>query len=66
MTWEAEYECLKSPCYLWFTHCFVLAVVQDVSSLLPAPATLPVTIIWTFNFLSYFSIAVKIHHDQGN
>ena len=39
--WEAEYECLKSPCYLWFTHCFVLAVVQDVSSLLPAPAALP-------------------------
>ena len=66
MTWEAEYECLKSPCYLWFTHCFVLAVVQDVSSLLPAPATLPVTIIWTFNCLSYFSIAVKRHHDQGN
>ena len=63
MTWEAEYECLKSPCYLWFTHCFV---VQDVSSLLPAPAALPVTIIWTFNFLSYFSIAVIKHHDQGN
>ena len=41
MTWESEYECLKSPCYLWFTHCFVLAVVQDVSSLLPAPAALP-------------------------